>query len=56
MFGPGRREVADQFFGDYPRAVQDAERFLQVLGFFIFSLFFFPAALIVAFLVRPRIA
>ncbi len=26
------------------------------LGFFIFSLFFFPAALIVAFLVRPRIA
>ena len=25
------------------------------IGFFIFSLFFFPAALIVAYLVKPRI-
>jgi hypothetical protein len=28
-FGPGRRAVATMFFGDYPRAVQDAERALQ---------------------------
>jgi hypothetical protein len=26
------------------------------IGYFIFSLFFFPAALIVAYLVRPRVA
>jgi hypothetical protein len=25
-FGPGRRAVATMFFGDYPRAVQDAEQ------------------------------
>jgi NAD(P)H-dependent FMN reductase len=30
-FGPGRRAVAGMFFGDYPRAVQDAERALQEL-------------------------
>jgi hypothetical protein len=28
-FGPGRRAVADLFFGDYPTAVQDAERAVQ---------------------------
>jgi hypothetical protein len=28
-FGPGRRAVASTFFGDYPKAVQDAERALQ---------------------------
>jgi hypothetical protein len=28
-FGPGRRAVASTFFGDYPTAVQDAERALQ---------------------------
>jgi hypothetical protein len=28
-FGPGRRAVASRFFGDDPRAVQTAERFLQ---------------------------
>ena len=27
--GTGRRAVADFFFGDYPRAVQDAERAVQ---------------------------
>ena len=27
--GTGRRAVADFFFGDYPRAVQDAERTVQ---------------------------
>jgi hypothetical protein len=27
--GPGRRAVAEFFFGDYPRAVQDAERAVQ---------------------------
>jgi hypothetical protein len=31
VFGPGRRAVAEQFFGDYPQAVQDAERFLQTV-------------------------
>ena len=30
-FGPGRREVATMFFGDYPQAVRDAERALQEL-------------------------
>jgi hypothetical protein len=28
-FGPGRRAVASMFFGDYPKAVQDAQRALQ---------------------------
>jgi hypothetical protein len=28
-FGPGRRAVATTFFGDYPKAVRDAERALQ---------------------------
>ena len=28
-FGPGRREVASMFFGDYPQAVQDANRALN---------------------------
>ena len=28
-FGPGRRAVASMFFGDYPTAVQDAERAVQ---------------------------
>ena len=28
-FGPGRRAVASMFFGDYPTAVQDAERVVQ---------------------------
>jgi hypothetical protein len=28
-FGPGRRAVATMFFGDYPTAVQDAQRALQ---------------------------
>ena len=28
-FGPGRRAVAGTFFGDYPTAVQGAERALQ---------------------------
>jgi hypothetical protein len=28
-FGPGRRAVASMFFGDYPTAVQDAQRALQ---------------------------
>jgi hypothetical protein len=27
--GSGRREAAEFFFGDYPRAVQDAERAVQ---------------------------
>jgi hypothetical protein len=27
--GTGRRAVAEFFFGDYPRAVQDAERAVQ---------------------------
>jgi hypothetical protein len=27
--GPGRRAVAEFFFGHYPRAVQDAERAVQ---------------------------
>jgi hypothetical protein len=27
--GPGRRAVAEFFFGDYPTAVQDAERAVQ---------------------------
>ena len=27
--GPGRRAVASMFFGDYPTAVQDAERAVQ---------------------------
>jgi hypothetical protein len=27
--GTGRRAVAEFFFGDYPRAVQDAERTVQ---------------------------
>jgi hypothetical protein len=27
--GPGRRAVAKFFFGDYPKAVQDAERAVQ---------------------------
>ena len=27
--GTGRRAVAELFFGDYPRAVQDAERAVQ---------------------------
>ena len=27
--GTGRRAVAEVFFGDYPRAVQDAERAVQ---------------------------
>ena len=31
VFGPGRRAVAERFFGDYPTAVQDAERFLQTV-------------------------
>jgi hypothetical protein len=30
-FGPGRRAVASTFFGDYPTAVQDAERAVQAL-------------------------
>ena len=30
-FGPGRRAVAGMFFGDYPTAVQDAERAVQAL-------------------------
>ena len=28
-FGPGRRAVATMFFGEYPKAVQDAQRALQ---------------------------
>jgi hypothetical protein len=28
-FGPGRRAVATQFFGDYPQAVKDAEEAVQ---------------------------
>jgi hypothetical protein len=28
-FGPGRRAVASMFFGDSPKAVQDAQRALQ---------------------------
>jgi hypothetical protein len=31
VFGPGRRAVAERFFGDYPQAVQDAERFLETV-------------------------
>jgi hypothetical protein len=27
--GPGRRVVAESFFGDYPQAVRDAERALK---------------------------
>ncbi len=27
--GPGRRTVAEFFFGDYPQAVRDAERAVQ---------------------------
>jgi hypothetical protein len=29
VFGPGRRAVAEMFFGDDPHAVRNAERFLQ---------------------------
>jgi hypothetical protein len=29
VFGPGRRDVAQMFFGDYPTAVQDAEWAVQ---------------------------
>ena len=28
-FGPGRREVASTFFGDYPQAVRDANEALN---------------------------
>jgi hypothetical protein len=30
-FGPGRREVASMFFGDYPQAVRDANQALNEL-------------------------
>ena len=30
--GTGRRAVAEFFFGDYPRAVQDAERAVKALS------------------------